>query len=124
MYNLQNFKNYLKMEYYLTTLNYKERIILTKFRCGNTMLPIISGRYSNISRNERNCILCTSGNLGDEYHYLFSCQYFENERTCYIDQYFLNNPTVYKMYELFNSKKISTLSHLSKFCYIIMEKFK
>ena len=35
-------------------------------------LPIETGRYENIQRNERTCPLCSAGK-GDEHHYLFQC---------------------------------------------------
>ena len=46
------------------------------FRLFNTHLPIEKGRWLGIPRNERVCRLCNSNQLGDEFHYLFSCQFF------------------------------------------------
>jgi hypothetical protein len=36
-------------------------------------MPIETGRWQNISREDRICHLCRDGN-GDEYHYLFFCK--------------------------------------------------
>ena len=47
--------------------------VITRFRIGAHKLPIETGRYnSNVSRNERECPLCSCG-IGDEKHYLISC---------------------------------------------------
>ena len=44
-------------------------------RC-NTHLPIEKGRWLGIPRHERVCRLCNAIQLGDEFHYLFSCPFF------------------------------------------------
>ena len=43
--------------------------ILARFRTSNHRLPIETGRWTNIPRNQRTCNLCGDG-LGDEYHYI------------------------------------------------------
>ena len=44
---------------------------ICKFRCLSHKLPIEKGRFLNIERNERICLLCNKNELGDEFHYLF-----------------------------------------------------
>ena len=46
------------------------------FRLCITHLPIEKGRQLGIPRHERVCRLCNSNQLGDEFHYLFSCPFF------------------------------------------------
>ena len=36
-------------------------------------LPIEIGRWNNIWGEERKCNLCNTNDLGDEFHYMFSC---------------------------------------------------
>ena len=43
------------------------------FRTGNTKLPIETGRWFNIPRENRICKLCNSKDIGDEFHYLQKC---------------------------------------------------
>ena len=50
------FKEVFEFEPYLTLL--PERIIFTQFMLGNTKLPIATGRWFNIDRNERYWTLC------------------------------------------------------------------
>ena len=78
------FKQSLHFEKYLTDLPKKERIVLCRFRCANHHLPIVSGRYSNIPRNMRFCNLCNLQSLGDEFHYLFECPFFANDRNLFL----------------------------------------
>ncbi len=63
-YNI--YKTTLKLEPYLTTLKPKHTIPMCKFRANNHRLPIVTGRYKNVDRSERHCILCTIDELGDE----------------------------------------------------------
>ena len=45
--------------------------VICKFRLGSHRLPIETGRWRRIPRNERLCGVC--GVLGDEKHFLFEC---------------------------------------------------
>ena len=38
----------------------------------------------NIARENRICPLCNNGEIGGEFHYLFKCQYFGNQRKIYL----------------------------------------
>ena len=53
----------------ITLLNTCQSITMCKFRCGNSNIPYISGRFRKISRTDRLCNLCDDGVVGDEFHY-------------------------------------------------------
>ena len=36
--------------------------------------------WNNTERHEKNSTLCNENELGDEYYYIFVCDYFRNER--------------------------------------------
>jgi hypothetical protein len=55
------------------------RFEFCKFRCGSRRLPVESGRFFSIERSEIICDLCSLRKLGDEFHYLFSCDYLKQE---------------------------------------------
>jgi hypothetical protein len=57
----------LKLEYYLLFFsNFKMRQLFTKFRVSGHSLEIESGRYKNITREERICKKCNLNEIGDE----------------------------------------------------------
>ncbi len=95
---------------------------LLKFRTSNHRLPVEVGRYRNIEYKDRKCPDCKT--IGDEFHYLFSCELFKEERKRLIPKYFRNRPNMIKYEELMNSKNKSTLIKLTKFIKIIVNKVK
>ena len=62
-------------------------------------------------------------NIGDEYHYLFTCDFFKSVRKLYLKSYFLFKPNIREYRKLFTSTNEATLIKLSKFVAIIMDKF-
>ena len=60
------FKKDFCIENYLPRLSEHSRIWMTKFRASNLHLPIETGRWNNIPREERICHLCKE-TIGDEY---------------------------------------------------------
>ena len=67
------FKTEFYYENYLSRLSQFGRKQIPKLRTSNCKMPIETGRWQNISREDRICHLCRDGN-GDEYHYLFLCK--------------------------------------------------
>ena len=64
---------YLKRNYFEEYLTYLRSILrqrVLKFRLSNHRLPIQQRRSLGIPRDERICIVCDSGEVGDEFHYL------------------------------------------------------
>ena len=112
------------MEKYLTILDDKKyRIIMTRFRTNNNRLPINSGRFNDIESTKRFCPLCDCDEIGDEFHYLFKCSFFTNDRTKYIKPCYTNLPNTLSMRKLMNSDNKEELVNLAKFMQIIMEQF-
>ena len=121
-YNYRIFKQNLSFENYLTNLPFLHRLNFSKFRCKNNKLPVNLNRFSK-TEIDRNCQLCHSGDLGDEFHYLLLCKFFVNERKNYLSEYYYKNPNTLKFNELFNNEDQNTLINTCKFIAIIMEKF-
>ena len=70
LYIYSKIKSELKLENYLLFLsNFKMRQLFTKFRASDHSLEIESGRYKNITREERKCKNCNLNEIGDEYHF-------------------------------------------------------
>ena len=119
--NYTIFKETLEFEEYLITLDFKYMKNLCKFRCRSHNLPVNNGRFIEVTQADLKCTLCKSGDVGDEYHYLCVCSYFNAERTKFIDNGMILNPLTYK--HLLNSRNASTLKQISKFIGIIFSKF-
>jgi hypothetical protein len=81
--NYRIFKDTFGFEDYFNILNEKDFLIFCKFRAVNHRLPIECGKWKNLERENRMCNLCNS-DIGDEFHYILKCSFFENERKIYI----------------------------------------
>ena len=99
------------VEYVLDHVGRDFRIILDEFRFEKT----------NVNKN---CQLCNSDDLGDEFHYLFICNIFKDERKLLLNEYYYKRPNTMKMNELFNICHLKTQINLSKFVKMILDKFK
>ena len=119
-YLYKGFKPELKLEEYLCKLPNDLRINLTKFRLCNHKLPIEIGRHTNIDRNYRICTLCDKHDLGDEYHYMFICKRFSEERSKFIPKCCFQKLSVAKFCELLATNSKNMLFKVAKFARIIM----
>ena len=101
-------------------------IPILKFRTSNHKFPIELGRYTNrrVPYCDRKCTLCTTNDLGDEFHYLLKCPFFNSKRKQYIPRYYYTNPNVLKYKELLNEVSIKTLENLSIFIKLLLKQFK
>ena len=116
------FKSVFQFEPYLINLSSFQARCLLKFRVSCHKLPIQKLRYENILRENRNCTLCNLNEIGDEFHYLFLCQFplFKENRSKFLPKYYQHHPNTLKFYQLFNSHSCKKLSNLSRFVNLIM----
>lgn len=121
--NYRIFKNKFGLNKYFQQLNNKQCRILTAFRTRNHRLPIEIGRWNALPASERKCYLCNC-DIGDEYHYLLTCNSFKDERFKHIKPYFRINPKTFKMQELMNTSNVIMLKELVAFLNIIMNAFR
>ncbi len=103
------------MEQYLLKLPSILRICMCKFRTSNHRLAIEKLRYTNVPREQRTCNLCNSNQLGDEFHFLFTCTRLSNERSKYIPVYYTTRPNVIKFEQLINNESKTVQLKLAKF---------
>ena len=45
------------------------------------MWGLRTGGWCGTPKHDRTCYLCISGQVCDEYHYIFECMFFEEEHT-------------------------------------------
>ena len=68
------------------------RQLYTKFRVSDHSLEIESGRYKNITREERKCKNCNLNEIGDEYHFFLKCTANHSPRNNLFNKIILNKP--------------------------------
>jgi hypothetical protein len=123
--NYSIYKDKIQLEPYLLDLCKLDALTLLKFRTGNHYLPIETGRWEGIDISDRRCNLCRQVNeVGDEYHYLFKCSFFNVHRPKYIKRYYIHNPNILKYQQLMQSRSQNELFKLSKFIKIVIGEFK
>jgi hypothetical protein len=56
--------------------------------------------------------LCSKNEIGDEFHYLFSCDHFNNHRKLYIKEKFRNRPSQTKTWCCLSAKQATLFSKI------------
>ena len=120
--NYSIFKQNINLESYITALPRRVFIPIIKFRTCNYKLPIETGRWHDVPYNERKCTLCNQNELGDDFHYLMKCSFFETERKALLRPYYYSRPNIIKFQDLLNFNSKTILTKLSKFMKVIMNK--
>ena len=121
--NYRTFKTEFKMEFYISELQPKFYIPIARFRTTNHRLPIERGRWENIERSQRICTLCNRNEMGDEFHYLFECDFFKETRTIYLPKFYQRHANILKFQKLMSVRNLKLLQQLSRFIFFILSKF-
>ena len=114
-YNYRLFKSDYMFEKYLIDLPDALEYIVCKFRTVNHKLPIETGRYTRIPRNERVCKMCNSGQLGDEFHFCLECPALKELRNTFLPANSYKRPNVVNFGRILNIKNKITLVNIAKF---------
>ena len=90
----KTFKSELKLERYLMLPDCVDRINISKFRCRNSKIPVVTLGYRDrrIPYEDRICPSCNMGAIGDEFHYIMQCPVFQMQRQRYLETQYLINP--------------------------------
>jgi hypothetical protein len=114
-FNYRMFKNVFEQEKYLSLLPRNCALSLLQFRTTNNFLPVNRLRYSGIPRIERICSKCNNNEIGDEFHYLFVCPFFDDVRKRCLPKIYYTRPNAYKFHTLFSSNHKGTLLKIKHF---------
>jgi len=117
------FKKEFEFEKYLVSTPPKFLIPMIRFRTRNHRLPIETGRWANIPRENRLCPLCQR-DIGDEFHYILSCSYFSNTRKKLLKVKYYQRPNVITFGKLMNCKNSKEYINLCKLVKNITDIFK
>ena len=114
-YNYRLYKNSFQQEQYLLRLPERLLYPLIRFRTLNHRLPIQTGRWNDVPRNERLCTKCNLGDIGDEFHYALVCPFFNEFRKKYIPCKFWKYPNIVRFKLLFDTSNKNVLIKLAYF---------
>ena len=95
--NYKLFKN--ELEFYFK--NFKDAMTFCRFRTTNNYLPVETGRWRNILRENRTCNLCNC----DEYHYILEYRALNEERKRFLPKYYIRNQCTLKFSTLMSTRK-------------------
>ena len=122
--NYRLYKKEFRFENYFSILPLPLSKYICKFICLRHKLPIEKGRFLYIEGNERLCLLCNKNELGDEFHYLFNCEFFLRSRLKFLPLWSFRSPNSLKFEKLMISDDRAVLTKLALFIKIIFTKFK
>ena len=113
--NYRLFKDNFEFENYFNILEDKDIYTLCKFRTTNHKLPIETGRWNGIDRENRQCLKCNSRSIGDEFHYIMECHFFTENRTQLISRYLTQRPNILKFKQIMCTSEKIKLEKLCRF---------
>ena len=122
-------KNYLilkdkwTMENYMHLLDDKDVFQIFKFRTSNHKLPVETGRFHNIDYHDRKCPKCNI-DIGDEFHYLMKCPFFNKERKLYLTEYQRKHPNMIIFTDIMKSSDKLLLKKMCNFSSAIMNRIR
>ena len=88
---------------------------MLKFRCNNHKLPIEVERKQGIPRDKRICKKSEMNAIGDEFHLIFECPFYNAERQKYIPFEFRQVKSTFNLCNLFKSSSKKITLKLAKF---------
>lgn len=100
-YVIEFLKQKLSLKTILIFYPFNHLYTLCKFRCGSHRLPIETGRWQGITRDNRVCHLIDSNDIGNEYHYVMICHSMKADRKKILSEYFWKYPNTCKFNLLF-----------------------
>ena len=74
--------------------------------------------------NDRICELCFLNKIGDDFHYLLECSYFEDAKRVYLTRNLHARPNVDTVRRIICPKDTQRLFKVVKFCKVILKMFK
>lgn len=76
--NYRLFKDTIKLEDYFLKVPPSYYLHFAKLRTGNHRFSCESGRWLGPELNDRKCTLCNLQEVGDVFHYVLICPFFQN----------------------------------------------
>ena len=83
----------------------------------------ISKVYIHTDTYATKCTICDKNEIGDEFHYLFICPVFQEDRNRLLKKCYRKFTSMYKFILLMSTTNMKDLSKLAEFATIIIRKF-
>ena len=78
-------QHYFTENYINLNLSREQRSILAQVRCSTLPLKIETGRFVGTPKENCLCDICNSGQVEDEFHFIFHSEFYSNERNEFHD---------------------------------------
>ena len=108
-------ENYCTEKYIMYNLDRYERSLMSQLRLGILPLRIETGRFKNEPVNERICMMCNNNNVESEYHFLFHCTAYNDQRQIFYNKLLNINKNSLINMEDKNKMKILCNDNVRKF---------
>ena len=129
----QSFFTELKQDFikerYLNLHDFEIRKAISKLRLSSHKLAIVTGKWYKIEKSQRICKLCDLDKIENEFHVIFDCPYYEEERDvtfaaiCKSENInLMNGEKTQKLRKIFTKGCLKTLNLLGKFFQSIFDK--
>jgi hypothetical protein len=77
--------------------------------------------FADLEQQIINSPLCNRSQIGDEYHYIFECIYFNQKRKQSLLNYFIHRHNIIKFSELMSSKRKPILKKLLSILVFVLQ---
>ena len=111
-----------QFESYLDITNKARRVATTRIRLSSHIFNVERGRWSNIVRNERKCIVCDC--IEDEFHCLVECPRFNNERRGLLTAALENMPNMNNFITFLKSNDVNEQKKLGLLCLKVQKEYR
>ena len=117
--NYKIFKREHCFENYLVTLSASCLQTCINFKTSNNDLPIETGSWLRIQRNERKCSKCDLNEIGDRFHYIYRCNLFNDDIRIHVPMANVRYPNTMLFKAIMCELNRKKLVNLSKFIKIV-----
>ena len=112
----KHIKSQYEHEAYLDILSVRKfRRSFAQLRSGTLPIEIETGRYRGITREQRFCPICNTGEVENELHFILKCPVLHDIRKTYIQRKFFINPSILKLGILLSSKNEQTIKQTASY---------
>ena len=69
---------------------------------------------TGLLRPLRVCTLCDHSDIEDEFHFILNCPFYSDLRKMYIEKYYYQKPSMFKLENLLSTQNVKELCNLGK----------